>query len=49
VGTSGRGGHKERVKEGKNGEFMCENRIMKPVEIVLRKGMRENDEGGESN
>jgi hypothetical protein len=32
--------------------FMYENRIMKPVEIVLRNRggrMRENDGGGESN
>jgi hypothetical protein len=44
VGTSGRGGHKERVKEGKNGEFMCENRIMKPVEIVVRRWGGEEEE-----
>jgi hypothetical protein len=32
--------------------FMYENRTMKPVEIVLRRGggtKRENDGGGESN
>jgi hypothetical protein len=31
---------------------MCENRTMKPVEIVLRSGereMKEKNEGGESN
>jgi hypothetical protein len=44
------------VKEGKYGgcilSLYYENRIMKPVEIVLRSeasGMRENDVGGESN
>jgi hypothetical protein len=34
-------------------EFIYENSIMKPVEIVVRRrgieGMRENDERGESN
>jgi hypothetical protein len=45
----------ERVKEGNNGiyfVYVYENRIMKTVEIVLRKGrggMRQNDGRGESN
>jgi hypothetical protein len=29
--------------------FIDENRRMKSVEIVLRRGERENDEGGKSN
>jgi hypothetical protein len=29
--------------------FRYENRIMKPIEIVLRRGVRENDGVGESN
>jgi hypothetical protein len=43
VGTSGRWGEvKEKVKEGDYGAFFLvfvyENRKMKPVEIVLRRG-----------
>jgi hypothetical protein len=29
--------------------YMCENRTMKPVEIVLRREMREDDGSSESN
>jgi hypothetical protein len=50
VARTGRGiGHKERVEEGESdgGVFRCENRMMKPVEIVLRRGTRDKEKDGQ--
>jgi hypothetical protein len=49
----GGNGQKQRVQESERGRCILyyENRRMKPVEIVLRRGegMREKDGGNESN
>jgi hypothetical protein len=43
VGINGKGRHKERISEGEYGGcilYPYENRTMKPIEIVLRRGVR---------